>query len=269
MPGKEMNEGMKNAANMLRLIDVLMIQLSQTDSGDYLPDSQQIANLFKQVCQYFHWRRAPSYISARTNEKRLLTKLFMANPDAFEPWIEIVGLRDGYSRHEESGTEWKAFIAIFRKTLQDRCSRWLIGQLPTRSEFLRHVIRDEKHGYLYKELFFDLTGPVWNKRRGQLLRSLRPKPGNATLQNNAYDLLSWLESAITQDRGDAQNARTLLGQVDFASALWKACVSEPLNPRAVGSLRDAHDLLESMGVECKTPAWWNHIVKDLPQTSKG
>jgi hypothetical protein len=265
MPGREMNEGLKYAANMLRLIDVLMIGMSQTDSGDYLPDSQQIANVFKQVCQYFHWRKTPSYRSARTNEMGLLRKLFMANPDAIEPWIEIVGLRDGYSRHEESGTEWKVLIAIFRKTLQDRCSRWLIGQLPTRSEFLSHVIRDEKHGYLYKELLFDLKGPVWNKRRGQLLSSLRPKPGNATLQNNAYDILSWLESAVTENRGDAQNARSLLGQVDFAAALWKACVSEPLNPRAVGSLRDARELLVSIGVECKTPAWWDRIVKDLPQ----
>jgi hypothetical protein len=246
-----------------------MIQLSQTDSGGYLPDSQQISNLFKQVCQYFHWRRTPSYRSARTNEKRLLTKLFMANPDAIEPWIEIVGLRDGYDRHEESGAAWKTLIALFRKTLQDRCSRWLIRELPTQSEFLRHVIRDEKYGHLYKELILDLDGPVWKKRRGQLLSNLRSKPSNTTLQNNAYDLLTWLASAVTEDRGDAQNARALLEQVDFASALWKACVSEPLNPRAVGSLRDARELLVTMGVGCKTTTWWDQIVKDLPQTTKG
>lgn len=267
MPGKEMNEGLKAASKMLLLIDVLITKMPRLGNGGYLPDARQISAMFEQVRQYFHWRRTPAYRAARREEEKILKILFTANPDAIEPWIEIVGLRDGYGRHEENGPEWRALIAIFRKTLQDRCSRWLIQQLPTRSEFLRNVIREEKHGYLYKELFLDLSGPVWNKYRKQLLVNLRPKSGNATLQNNAYDLLSWLESSITEDRGNSKNARAVLGQNDFALALWKACVSEPLNPRAVGSLRDAHDLLVSLGVGCKTPAWWDLIVKDLP-TSK-
>jgi hypothetical protein len=264
MPGKEMNEGLKSASKILRLIEVLMTEMPRLDSRDYLPDATQISAMFEQVRQYFHWRRTPAYRAARREEEKILKKLFMTTPDAIEPWIEIVGLRDGYGRHEENGTEWRALISIFRKTLQDRCSRWLIQQFPTRSEFLRNVIREEKHGYLYRELFLDLSGPVWHKYRKELLVKLRPKSGNATLQNNAYDLLSWLESSITDDRGNSKNARAVLGQNDFALALWKACVSEPLNPRAVGSLRDAHDLLMSLGFGCKTPAWWDLIVKDLP-----
>jgi hypothetical protein len=268
MPGKEMNEGLKAASRMLLLIDVLITEMPQLGNGDYLPEATQISAMFEQVRQYFHWRRTPAYRAARREEEKILKKLFTANPDAIEPWIEIIGLRDGYGRHEENGPEWKALIAIFRKTLQDRCSHWLIQQLPTRSEFLRNVIREEKHGYLYRELFLDLSGPVWNKYRKELLVNLRPKSGNATLQNNAYDLLSWLESSITEDRGNSQNARAVLGQNDFALALWKACVSEPLNPRAVGNLRDAHDLLVFFGVVCKTPAWWDLIVKDLPPSKK-
>ena len=264
MPGKEMNEGLKAASKMLLLIDVLITEMPRLGNGDYLPDATLISAMFEQARQYFHWRRTPAYRAARREEEKILNKLFTANPDAIEPWIEIVGLRNGYGRHEEHGTEWRALIAIYRKTLQDRCSRWLIQQLPTRSEFLRNVLQEENHGYLYSELFVDLDGPVWNKYRRQLLVNLRPKSGNATLQNNAYDLLSWLESSITKNRGNSQNARAVLGQNDFALALWKACVSEPLNPRAVGSLRDAHDLLVSLGVGCKTPAWWDLIVKDLP-----
>lgn len=173
-------------------------------------------------------------------------------------------MRDGYGRNEDGGSEWQALIAKFREQLKSRCSRWLIQQLPTQPEFLRHVIRGEKHGHLYKELFLDLNGPVWNKHRKQLLRSLRQKTGNATLQNNAYDILYWLESSNSKDRGDASNSQKLLEQQDFSLALWKACVSEPLNPRAVGSLRDAHNHLVTLGVGCKTPVWWDQIVKNLP-----
>jgi hypothetical protein len=206
MPGREMNEGLINASKMLLFIDVLVTEMPRLDSREYLPDATQISAMFEQVRQYFHWRRTPAYRAARREEEKILKKLIMATPDAIEPWIEIVGLRDGYGRHEENGTEWRALIAIFRRTLQDRCSRWLIQQLPTRSEFLRNVIREEKHGYLYRELFLDLGGPVWNKYRRQFLANLRPKSGNATLQNNAYDLLSWLESSITEDRGNSKNA---------------------------------------------------------------
>ncbi len=265
MPGKEMNEWLKNASKILRLIDVLITEMQRLDHRDYLPEATQISAMFEQVRQYFHWRRTPAYRTARREEEKILKKLFMANPDAIDPWIEIVGLRDGYGRHEENGNEWRALIASFRKTLQDRSSLWLIQQLPIRSEFLRNVIREEKHGHLYRDLFLDLGGPVWNKYRRQLLFNLRPKSGNATLQNNAYDLLSWLEALITDNRANSQSARALLGQNDFALALWKACVAEPLNPRAVGSLRDAHALLVSLGVGCKTPAWWDLIVKGLPK----
>jgi len=268
MQGREMNEGLKNASKMLRLIDVLMIEMPQLDCRDYQPDSAQITSIFEQVRQYFHWRRTPAYGAARREEEKILKKLFMADSDAIDPWIDIIGLRHGYGRHEECGAEWKVLIAKFRETLQERCSRWLIQEFPVRTEFLRHVLREEKHGYLYKELFLNLAGPVWNKHRKQLLNNLRHKPDHTNLQNNAYDLLSWLESSVTDNREDSQNASAVLAQNDFATALWKACVSEPLNPRAVGSLRDTRDLLVSFGIECGTPAWWGRIVKGLPKKTR-
>lgn len=54
MPGHEMNEELRNAAKMLRLIEVLMFELPQSESSDFSADSIQISNLFEQVRTNFH-----------------------------------------------------------------------------------------------------------------------------------------------------------------------------------------------------------------------
>jgi len=268
VPGREMNLELKNAAKLLDLIEVLMIKIPESIGDTFSPDSSQISKLFDQIEQYFAWRSTPAYRSARRNEERLLKRIFKTDLGSIEPWLEIVGLKDGYRHHPEYGDEWKALIKNFRETLRDRCSLWLISQLLKKAEFLRNVLRDEKHGYLYMELFFDLEGPVWNKHQRQLLSSLRIKTGNTILQTNGYEILSWLESLVTDNREYVNEARSILQKTDFATALWKACVSEPLNPKAVGSLRDARDILVSFGIECETPAWWCRIVKGLPKKTR-
>ncbi len=260
MPGREMNEHLESARKLLRLGEILMSEMHQ----DFSQDPIQTSNLFEQVRKYFHWRRTAPYRLARREERKLLIKLFMSNKDAIEPWVEIIGLGYEYGRYEHDNNEWKILIGKFQKNLKERCSRWLINQMLTRSEFVRHVLREEKHGHLYAELFLDLNAPIWTKQRNDLLKSLGTKTGNPTLQNNAYEILSWLYYSASEDKGESKKAKALLSQADFASQLWKACVSESLNPRAVGSLRKAHAFLVANGVVCKTPVWWDQIVKDMP-----
>lgn len=265
MPGRVMNDWLEKASDLLRVIDILFNELPLIAPKLHTPSNEHISEFFNQVGTYYHWRRTRAYRAARKEEEKVLKKLFSKNPDSVEPWIEIIGIRDVYRRHEDHGDEWKNLIIKFRSVLHDRCSKWLIEQLPQRTEFMRHVINDEKRGYIYKELFLDLKSPVWGKYRKRLLGSLKPKQGYTTLQNNAYELLSWLEYAVSETRIESQAARDVLAQTDFSSRLWKACVFEPLNPRAVGSLIDAHELLICLGVECKTPAWWDRIVSKLPK----
>ena len=263
MPGREMNTELALATKMLKLIDLLMLGMNSSSRSSCVVEVDHLKKLFEQVGQYFQWRRTPSHRTLRKNEASLLKKLFDAVPDEIESWIDIIGLNVWDGRHEDRGPEWIELIKKFRELLKDRCSRWLIQQIPKQTEFMRHVIRHEKHGHRYRELFLDSGGPIWIRHRKLLLKSFHLTQ-DSILQNNAYELLSWLEYLSKKDGEEAEAANRLLSEADFAIALWKACVSAPLNPRAVGSLRDARNLLVSTGIECKTPAWWDRIVKDLP-----
>ena len=263
MPGKEMNAELDQAARMLQLIEFLMFRCERSDGHSYAIEPFHLTLLFEQVGQFFGWRRTPKYRAARREEKMLLTRIFKLDPDAIEPWIDIIGIRQWEGRHEDRGSEWKNLIVAFRRELKERCSRWLIRQIPKQHEFLQHVVQHEKHGHRYRELFFDRSGPIWTRHRKLLLRSLRSNPSNTILQNNAYELLTWLKYLIKNGGGDGEAAKGILSNADFALQLWRACVVAPLNPRAVGSLREAHEYLVSVGIPAKIPMWWKQIVGDL------
>lgn len=249
---------------MLMLIKVL-IELGGDQETEFVLDSDHTAKFFDQVSQYFHWRRTSAYRSARKQEEKLVEDLFWANPDSIDPWLDIIGLNDWHHRNEDRSPEWKALMSTLRSDLRNRCARWMIQQLSVQSEFLRIVIRHETLGYNYELLFFDLNGPLWTKQRKLFLKAFKSKDPNLILQNNAYELLSWLVYRAKQAGSDSGPAKEVLAQADFSKLLWNVCVAEPLNPRAVGSLREVHIFLTSNGIECKTPAWWDRIVKDLPQ----
>jgi hypothetical protein len=142
----------------------------------------------------------------------------------------------------------------------------MIHQLSDQTEFLRNLNQHETHGYDYKQLFFDLNGPVWTKQRKLLLKKFKTKDPNLILRNNSYELLSWLVHRAKQPGSDSEPAKAVLAQEDFSKLLWHVCVAEPLSPRAVGSLQEAYSFLTSSRIECKTPPWWDRIVRDLPPT---
>jgi hypothetical protein len=140
----------------------------------------------------------------------------------------------------------------------------LIQQIPKQNEFLSNVMRNEKQGYRYRQVFLDLAGPLWTKYRKLFLSSFRSAQKNPILQNNAYDLLSWLDHVASQGGDDGKAANALLSETDFVTQIWNACVAAPLNPRAIGSLRNVRTRLISCGSGCKTPSWWVRVEKDLP-----
>lgn len=263
MPGKEMNAELDRADRMLQFIELLMFRCEEPEGQRWAIEPYHLTLLFEQVGQYFGWRRTSKYRAARKKEGALLKKLFRLDTNAIEPWLKIVGTREWEGRHDDRGPEWKKLIAEFRKELKERCSRWIIEQFPIRSEFVQHVIRHEEHGHRYRELFLDQSGPVWTIHRKLILRAIRPDSNNQTLQNNAYDTLSWLHYLIGNGGEEGKAASSALLDSDFALQLWRAAVAAPLNPRAVGSLRAVHEYLLSKGVPCKTPPWWDRIIKGL------
>jgi hypothetical protein len=142
----------------------------------------------------------------------------------------------------------------------------MIQQLSVQSDFLRNTIRHETHSYNYEQLFLDLNGPLWTKQRKLLLKKFKTKDPNLILRNNSYELLSWLVHSAKRTGSDSGPAKAVLAQEDFSKLLWHVCVAEPLSPRAVGSLQEAYSFLTSSRIECKTPPWWDRIVRDLPPT---
>lgn len=260
---RQMKSQLLQAADMLGLIRVF-IDLGRNSETGFVLENKHIETLFDQISQYFHWRRTPANRSARKQEEKLVKELFYATPDSIDPWLDIIGLNDWHHRNEDRSPEWKALMSKLRSELQNRCAKWMIQQLSVQSEFLRNVIRHETHSYNYEQLFFDLNGPLWTKQRKLLVKAFKSKEPNLILRKNAYDLLSWLVWRAKQTGSDSGSAEAVLAQADFSKLLWNVCLAEPLNPRAVGSLREVHIFLTSNGIECKTPAWWDRIVKDLP-----
>lgn len=267
MSGKLMNFELDRAASMLGLIEKLIFQIQRTPDSHYSIEPSHLSLLFSQIGQYFAWRRTPKYRAARARERKLLTRVFNLSPNAMEPWIDVIGTRQWEGREDDHGPEWKKLIAKFRQELRKRCSLWVIQQISTREEFVRHVIGHEKNGHRFRELLFDRSGPIWVNYRQRLLKDIRPNASSTVLQNNAYELLTWLEYKRDSQDPEHKAAEAILSDAEFASRLWGACVAAPLNPRAVGSLRGVYDYLKSKGTTISTPEWWQDIMNELPKPS--
>jgi hypothetical protein len=175
----------------------------------------------------------------------------------------LIGLEGWSCRSEDGGPEWKLVVDGMRADLKKRCARWIIGRFAAQAEFLRVVLRDEEFGNRYEELFLNIKGPVWVEFRAEFLKVLSRKD-DSVIQNNAYDLLDCLVYHATEKKRWEGPAKAILSSKDFSVSVWNACMVQPLNPRAIGSLRGAHKYLTDLGMECKTPAWWNRIVQGLP-----
>jgi hypothetical protein len=262
---RSMNSCLREAEKMLHLIARLIERQEESSTGPYYVAPVHLEQLVEQLRLNFGWRRTPKYRAARRQERELLTKLFRFDFPGLDPWLEIIGTYDWESRDDGDRPEWAALIGKFRNELRKRSCRWFIEQVPKTEELVRKVLRDEGQGHRYRALLFDRTSPLWTTYRRGLIRSFCPNASNEVLQNNAYDLLSWLNYTKGKGGTEGEEAKALLSETDFALQLWRACVAAPLNPRAVGTLREVPAFLKSLGVTCTVPAWWDRIVSGLPK----
>lgn len=181
-------------------------------------------------------------------------------------WISIIGLTYYYSDTGLDRPEWRKKEQKLREKLRERCAVWLIEELIDQDIHGKMIFGDDSFGYQYKALFFDTEGPVWKKLRPKLLKKLRVI--DHTHQYHCYRLLSWLISSAKQG-GECIQARQILNDKEFTSSLWKQCVSSPLNPRMVGSLRGYQETLENeYQATCPVPKWWHQTCLELDRGRK-
>lgn len=218
-------------------------------------------DLMEQFAEYHSWTNEPKYRVARREEKRFINGLFDMEAPHWQVWLDVIGLNRWHSSREDDRPEWATFATKLRAKLKERCALWLIEQFVSQENFLRLVFGEGKHAYQYKTLVLDSSGPIWTNHRTHFLRQL--KGNNPVLQHNAYLLLSKLLS-IAKKGPETKQAEQILNDTEIVEKLWKQCLSNPLNPRMVGSLRETRDKLQTdYNATCSVPKWWERTCAEL------
>ena len=259
----ELKNQMNQADHCLQIISIISDILFKSDIT-----SQQThyANLISQFAEYYSWHNEPSYRRARISETKFIDRIFDMNSSNWKVWMSIIGLTNYYSDRGLDRPAWRKKEQKLREKLKERCAFWLIEQMIDQDIHGKLIFGDASFGYQYKALFFDTEGPVWKKFRSKLLKKLRVI--DHTHQYHCYRLLSWLISSAKQG-GEHEQARQILNDKEFTSSLWKQCVSSPLNPRMVGSLRGYQETLENeYQATCPVPKWWHQTCTELDRGRK-
>ncbi|MCP5535817.1 MAG: hypothetical protein H7A51_06225 [Akkermansiaceae bacterium] len=252
---KELNAQMMEASKSLKIIQVLIAKTN----GAFLKN--HFDAILDQIAEYFSWENEPKYRVARREEKKFLFIIFDMNSPDWQIWIEIIGLHPWHRDRGLDRPEWKKFEAELREALRDRTSLWLIESFFTIPNFLRSIFSSEENGNQLKSLFLDPKAPIWTTHKKKFLKQLKGR--NPDLQHNCYRLLSSL-LGIADGGLESSQAKELLADKELITSLWKQCLSNPLNPRMVGSLRISRDKLTTeYKIECPVPKWWDRTCAEL------
>jgi len=255
---KELKNQMVFASRALAILRILL------DLQPEMPPTQRekfYNDLMEQFAEYYSWTNEPKYSVARREEKRFINNLFDMKATHWQVWLDVINMYYGHSSRGLDRPEWNELENSLRGKLRERCALWLIEQFASQENFLNLVFGEGGNAYQYKTLILDSSGPIWTKCRARLLKQL--KGNEPVLQHNAYLLLSKLLS-IAKDGLEATQVKQILTDTPLVEKLWKQCLSNPLNPRMVGSLRKIRDKLQNdYDATCPVPKWWERTCAEL------
>jgi hypothetical protein len=142
-------------------------------------------------------------------------------------------------------------------------------------DFIVYIYSRQEGSYDMKCLLLNATGPLWGGLRKEALSLLASAKDDLIVHQNAYELLTWFDDMLRKglNLDEGQSIQRWLKDDQLRCALWGAVTSHPLNPRAVGSLKEFFDRLAGIGVAVQLPDWWKPTLEALgnkrPKASGG
>jgi len=128
-------------------------------------------------------------------------------------------------------------------------------------DFIERLVHKEEDTFEARCMIWDAKGPIWGPLRNEFLQVLAEAPSNRSIQSNSYELLHWF---VLRREGHAPgdpNAMQALLSIQAAfDAIWNAAIATPLAPHAVYQLRHLPNIVQTRGIKCNPPAWWQQIA---------
>jgi hypothetical protein len=119
------------------------------------------------------------------------------------------------------------------------------------------LIQRQEHSFAPRCMILDPKGALWSSLRSELFQVLAEAPSNPAVQANAYELLHWIVLARGGHApGDARAMQAIFSDQSLFDAVWNAATATQLAPYAVYRLLDLPGIVQSWGITCKLPNWW-------------
>ncbi|MEI6644686.1 MAG: P-loop NTPase fold protein [bacterium] len=248
------------ADDLLKILEVLAFDLRTIDEHSYellASDFELVLDSFK---RYLHFTNTSAYVAARQKETDFLCHLVDKWQSPVAPLVEIIEPFSSY-KHDIEREEIKDLYKMMSKLMVPRYAAEVLEQFK-KTEFRSFT----RATYPAKQIVLDCNGPLWCDLRKEMLRTLEESSTVSVIRQNAYELIAWFNYLLKKESSpecDALRVIKVLSEAEIVGALWNAATAQPLNPRAVGSLRDFPANCKKLcNVELKLPHWWVRILED-------
>jgi KAP family P-loop domain len=258
----EMDSHFQNAAVMLRLLSILILELGEIQTDHPRISSERIHALLESFARYFSWRFAGPYIEARKGEESLSLELASAwGPDVL-PLVDALSVRGWSVREDVHGKEWGDLFERLITIADVKFAAWIVRGFKDDPMFMSGFFGPGQ-SYRIRAMLLDKNGLIWKDRRDEMFALLDAASSNEVVRRNAYELLKSIEGVFHKKEIESAAADALIFEPDIASRLWNAATPKSLNPRMVSGLRNLLKILQQKGLKWKEPDWWTSTVADL------
>jgi hypothetical protein len=259
----ETQSHMERAETILLVMEVLILELGRITTKEPRVPAADIKALLDSFATYFAWRTIESYNDARKSERELLLKMVGNWGEDVLPLLDGVGLQDWEGHHDIHGPEWRSLIDRLRAVIKLQFASWIIRKFRDDSTFFSAFLHSKEQGYRIRTMILDAEGPLWKDRRAEILAALTKPLRSEVIRGNSYQFLEWLNYLLPKNEPESKLAANILSDSQISLGLWETVISEPLNFRAIGSLRNVFQRLKQNGFEPHEPPWWTRAIDAL------
>jgi hypothetical protein len=129
------------------------------------------------------------------------------------------------------------------------------------SGFVGRVCYRREGTWALREVMLNMDGALWTTEKATVFATLRQAKRNATVRENAYSFLEWIEYLLRTDmHSERELGKRIAGDPEIMPAIWAAATASPFEGRYAYRLRKLPDQVKELGVELGAPAWWQPAI---------
>lgn len=260
---KKMYPALQKADLLMKILEVLTFELENICVTDKRLSASDFKIVLESLLYYSGFTDLPVYRKYRARESRYLRKFVQKWGAPVSPLIEVLEpYSDSFHRSFES-KEAQEQYRVLADYVIPRFAKEILGRFGELG-FVQNIVRRQGEVHNIKCVLLDVDGPLWRGLQTGVLKALRTADRDDGLHDNVYNLITWFDYKLRREQGykDTEAAKKLLQDHKLGPALWNAVVARPLNPRAIGSLKEIAGRLETIGVNVRLPKWWAREPKE-------